>query len=350
MTNLKENQERYREIYATKQSQPLASLEEARARKPEIDWETTDISTPSFLGRKVLENVSLRDIRPFVDWSPFFYTWGLRGKFPAILKSEKYGEVATEVYEQGRALLGKILDEERLTANGVYGFWPANSDGDDIVLFTDDTRETELMRFPMLRRQRIVDDSKPMRSLADYVAPIASGRKDYVGAFAVTAGIGSDAFAREFEKENDDYQAIMVKALADRMAEAFAEMLHARVRQEWGYEQADELDHEQLIGEKYRGIRPAFGYPACPDHTEKDKLFSLLEAESVGISLTSSFAMKPGASVSGLYFAHPDAKYFSVGRISKEQVEDYATRKQMSVAEVEQWLTPNLGYDPEANK
>lgn len=342
------NQERYRDIYANKQSKPLVPIEQARERRFAIDWDATQLSTPSFLGKRVMDEVSLEELVPFIDWSPFFYAWDLKGKFPKILEHPKIGQAATEVYENAQVLLKKIVSEKRLTARGVYGFWPANSEGDDIIVFTDETRTEEYMRFSMLRQQRQLSDEKPLRSLADFIAPLASGKADYIGAFAVTTGIGTAEFAREFEEKHDDYNAIMVKALADRFAEAYAEWMHARARQDWGIERADEFTHEDLIAERYKGIRPAFGYPACPDHTEKGKLFELLDAPALGMRLSEHFAMIPAASVSGIYFSHPEAKYFTVSRIGRDQVEDYAKRKDMSVEEVERWLMPNLGYDPEA--
>ncbi len=230
----------------------------------------------------------------------------------------------------------------------MYGFWPAASDGDDILLYTDESREHELTRFAMLRQQGVVADGKPSRSLADFIAPVGSSVRDHLGAFAVTTGIGADDLARRYEKDLDDYNAIMVKALADRLAEAFAEFLHARARRDWGYGADENLENAELISEKYRGIRPAHGYPACPDHTEKQTLFPLLDAPAQGIELTESCAMMPGASVSGLYFAHPEARYFTVGRVDRDQVESYASRKSMDLEEMERWLAPNLGYDPDA--
>ncbi len=243
-------------------------------------------------------------------------------------------------------MLGSLIEEGPLRARGVYGFWPAGSDGDDIVLFDDRERRAEVARFPMLRQQEIIEEGRPQLSLADFVAPAGDGVTDYVGAFAVTAGLGADELAARHASAHDDYNAIMVKALADRLAEAFAEFLHARVRREWGYGAGEQLSYDDLVEEKYRGIRPAFGYPACPDHSEKGRLFDLLEAPAIGMTLTESFAMWPAASVSGLYFASRHAKYFNVGRLGRDQIEAYAARKGMAVAEVERWLAPNLGYLP----
>jgi len=282
---------------------------------------------------------------PFIDWTFFFHAWELKGRVPAIFDHPQYGSAARELYDNAQALLTRIVDNRLIAARGVYGFWPAQSAGDDIVLYADESRRAEVVRFNMLRQQEPIADNRPNRSLADFIAPADSGRRDYLGAFAVTAGLGVDELVRRFEGELDDYSAIMVKALADRLAEAFAEYLHAQARRDWGYGRDEQLSADDLAGEKYRGIRPAFGYPACPDHTEKRKLFELLDAPSQGIALTEHFAMTPAASVSGLYFASPAARYFVVGRIGPDQTRDYAERKQMTVEEVERWLTPNLAYD-----
>ena len=257
------------------------------------------------------------------------------------------GSEAQKLFDDANRLLKQIIADKALSANAVYGFWPANSAGDDIVVFADEARQHELLRLPMLRQQWEREGQTSFRSLADYVAPVESGRADYLGAFAVTAGLGAEELAARFEAEQDPYNAIMAKALADRLAEAFAELLHERVRREWGFGRDEHLTKEQMIAEEYRGIRPAAGYPSCPDHTEKAKLWTLLSADEVGIRLTESFAMTPAASVSGLYFAHPEATYFAVDLITRDQVESYAGRKGMSRAEVERWLAPNLGYDPE---
>jgi 5-methyltetrahydrofolate--homocysteine methyltransferase len=264
------------------------------------------------------------------------------------LEHPKYGEAARELYANATRLLQRIIDERLLTAKGVYALWPANSAGDDIILYADGTRTRERTRFHMLRQQEAHNDTRPYLSLADFIAPVDSGLADYLGAFAVTAGLGAEELVRRFEQDHDDYNAIMVKALADRLAEAFAEYLHQRVRREWGYGTTERLGLEDLIAEKYRGIRPALGYPACPDHSEKFTLFTALEATSAGMHLTESAAMMPAASVSGLYFAHPQARYFSVGRVDRDQVTAYAQRKGMRLADVERWLAPNLGYAPEA--
>ena len=289
-----------------------------------------DLATPSFTGLRVVEP-SLETLRDYIDWQFFFYAWELKGKFPAILDQP----AARELYDDALEQLDEIVRGGLLTARGVYGFWPASSDGDDIVV--QDDNET---RFCFLRQQSAYGDSRPNRCLADYVAPAG----DHVGAFAVTAGIGLDEITARYEAEHDDYRSIIAKALADRLAEAFAEYLHEVARREW-YEHGGKLSTEQLIAERFRGIRPAFGYPACPDHSEKRKLFDLLGAEDLGITLTESIAMIPPASVSGIYLGHPDVRYFSVGRVGRDQVEDYAARKGLPFDEVERWLRPNLAYE-----
>jgi 5-methyltetrahydrofolate--homocysteine methyltransferase len=314
-------------------------------RRPDIAWRAEDVPTPEFTGRRVLVDVPLSDIVPFIDWTFFFHAWELKGKFPQVLDDPRHGEAARELYGNATALLDRLVADGRLRASGVYGFWPANSDGDDIVLWADRDRSAELLRFPMLRQQRVKADDKPQYSLADFVAPVDSGLLDHVGAFAVTAGLGADELARAFEAEHDDYSAIMVKAIADRLAEAFAEMLHQRARSEWGYGAGEELTNEQLIAEDYRGIRPAFGYPACPDHLPKLRLFELLDAGEIGMTLSESLAMLPAASVSGIYIQHPQARYFAIGPVGRDQVERYAERMRMPVAEIEKWLSPNLAYD-----
>jgi len=284
---------------------------------------------------------------PFIDWSPFFHTWELRGRHPTIFNDPVVGPRAKELYDDALALLSKIVDQRLFTANGVYGFFPANSLGDDIELYTDDRRTVVLTTVHTLRQQSEKPQGQYSFALADFVAPKESGRADYVGAFAVTTGIGVDLLCRAFERDHDDYNSIMTKALADRLAEAFAEWLHKQAREAWGYGKNETLTGEDLIRERYRGIRPAPGYPACPDHTEKRPLFNLLQAEqNTGITLTESFAMWPAAAVSGFYFAHPEAKYFAVGKIGKDQVEDYARRKGMDLRTIERWLSPNLNYEP----
>jgi 5-methyltetrahydrofolate--homocysteine methyltransferase len=332
-------QERLRDQHAERERKPLLPIAAARANPDRVDF--VDLPAPAFLGTRVVEP-DLATLREYVDWQFFFHAWELKGKFPAILDQP----AARELWDDAQALLDDIVRDGSLRARGVYGFWAAASDGDDIVV-DHDNGSGDSTRFCFLRQQTAYGDSRPNRSLADYVAPHDAGSVDHVGAFAVTAGLGAEELAARFEAEHDDYRAIMAKALADRLAEAFAEYLHETARREW-YETGPKLTSEQLIEERFRGIRPAFGYPACPDHSEKPKLFGLLGAEAAGIALTETFAMTPAASVSGLYLAHPQARYFSVGRIGRDQVEDYARRKDVPVEEGERWLAPNLGYEPEA--
>ena len=349
----RELQENLREIYGKKRAKPLLKVEDARAKSLDavtgLDWPAYEPPKPSFTGLKV-EEIALEDIVPFIDWTFFFSAWELKGRFPKILDDPKLGEAARELYDHGQSLLKRIVDEKLLTAKVTWGFWPAHTEGDDIVLFEDESKATEITRFCMLRQQeQKMDDNKPYRSLADFIAPKASGKLDYLGGFAVTAGLGSAELVSRFEAEHDDYNAIMVKALADRLAEALAEKTHLEAREAWGYGASESLSNDDLIAEKYRGIRPALGYPACPDHTEKSKLWELLGAEeNAEIRLTEHFAMMPPASVSGLYFSHPKSSYFGVGKLGKDQITDYAERKGMSVAEVERWLMSNLAYDPDA--
>ncbi|MBK7584092.1 MAG: methionine synthase [Myxococcales bacterium] len=337
-------QEQLRRIHQNKLDKPLLSLADARARRPALEYSKT-APRPAFGGVHTLRDQPLLDIASYIDWTFFFTAWELPGKFPGVLDDPRYGAAARDLYENAQTVLRQITAGKLLCANAVYGFWPAASDGDDIVLFDDEQRRREVCRFNMLRQQ-LKHDAGPCRSLADFVAPMGSGVDDWVGAFAVTAGIGERELADRYTKALDDYDSIIVKALADRLAEAFAEYLHERVRREWGYGKGEHLSNKELIDERYRGIRPAFGYPACPDHSEKRKLFSLLEPGQVGITLTDSFAMLPAASVSGLYLSHPDARYFNVGRVGKDQVEDYARRKGVGVEQAEQWLHPSLSYEP----
>jgi 5-methyltetrahydrofolate--homocysteine methyltransferase len=333
--------------HAKRQSVTLLPLVEARAKRFTCDWASIDVPRPEFTGPRVLEDFSLETLRKYIDWSPFFLTWELKGKYPKIFDDELLGQEARKLFDDAQELLDRIIAERLLRAQCVYGFWPAASDGDDIVVFADESRASELCRFHTLRQQWQRKGQDMYYALADFVAPVDSGREDHVGAFAVTAGLGCDELAARFETEHDDYNSILTKALADRLAEAFAEYLHQRARREWGFGASEHLTNEDLIAEKYRGIRPAPGYPAQPDHTEKRILFELLGAEGLpGIKLTEHFAMHPAASVSGLYFAHPQSRYFAVDRLAQDQVQDYARRKEMTVAEVERWLAPNLGYEP----
>jgi 5-methyltetrahydrofolate--homocysteine methyltransferase len=331
---------------ATKQR---LSLRDARANALKLNWSGNYVPPrPSFLGSRMLEDYPLAELRDHIDWSPFFATWELVGKFPAILDDAKYGPAARSLFDDAQAMLDRIADERWLSASAIFGFWPANSEGDDILVYADEARTRPIAVLHTLRQQLTRREGRANIALADFVAPRASGLADHIGAFMVTAGIGEDAVAQRFKRANDDYSAIMIKALADRLAEAFAERLHQRVRREfWGYVPDEALTNAEMIGEKYRGIRPAPGYPAQPDHSEKASLFALLDGERrIGVKLTESFAMWPGASVCGLYFSHPDSHYFGVGKIERDQVEDYAARKGWTLAEAEKWLAPVLNYDP----
>jgi 5-methyltetrahydrofolate--homocysteine methyltransferase len=328
--------------------QSVVSLETARARRTPIEWRGEDLPVPSFTGVRVLDNFPLATLRDFIDWSPLFHAWGLKGVYPRILQHEEQGEQARQLFADANALLDRIIEKNLITARGVYGFFPANAIGDDVELYTDSTRKKPLERFHFLRQQANREGSEPCRSLADFIAPNETGLPDHIGAFAVTSGIGLKELCDRFRADNDDYNSIMAEGLADRLAEAFAECLHKRVREEWGYGCNENLSNEELIQEKYRGIRPAAGYPACPDHTEKGTLWRLLDVQAnTGMQITESFAMWPGSSVSGLYFAHPESRYFSLGKIDRDQVDDYHARKGMTVAEVERWLGQNLNYDPD---
>ncbi len=337
-----------REAYLKKQThKTFTGIAEARVQKTPVDWASTEIHTPKFTGNKVLENYDLAELVPYIDWTPFFHTWELRGSYPKIFQDPYVGTEAKKLFDDALELLKKVVDEKLLQANAVLGFYPANSVGDDIVLTLEDGSEKVIHT---LRQQAEKAKGEPYYALSDFIAPKESGRQDYFGGFAVTAGIGIDRLVQEFERNHDDYNSIMIKAIADRLAEAFAEKLHEMVRKDfWGYASDERLSNEELIKEAYRGIRPAPGYPACPDHTEKATLFELLDAEkNTGIFLTESFAMFPTAAVSGFYFAHPQSRYFGLGKIDRDQVEEYAKRKGMSLADTERWLSPNLGYEPNA--
>ncbi|ATC63220.1 methionine synthase [Nibricoccus aquaticus] len=340
-------QTRQREEFAARRARkPLLSLATARSRKPVFDWATVDIPRPEFLGTKIYDPVPLEDIVPFIDWGPFFSAWELHGRYPQILEDEVVGAEAKKLFADGQKLLAQIVREKRFTAKAVIGYWPCNSVGDDIEIYSDEKQGKVLTRFHQLRQQLEKPEDQFNHCLADYVAPKESGRIDYMGGFAVTAGHGVEDFAAEFKAKNDDYNAIMAQALGDRLAEAMAEMFHKRAREATGFGKTENLSYEELIREKYRGVRPAPGYPACPDHTEKPILFELLGVEkATGIKLTESCAMYPASSVSGWYFNHPDSKYFGVGKIAKDQIDDYAKRKGQSVAETEKWLGPYLDYD-----
>ncbi len=336
-----ERQETLRRQFARGQGRPLLSFEEAVANRLAIEWKVEDLTVPAFTGRRIVDDVTIADLRPYIDWTFFFTTWELKGRYPAILEHPTMGEAARKLFADASVLLDEIEAEGSLRARGVVGFWRAWSEDGDIVLLEEGA--VEAARFPMLRSQHPDERGGPNRSLADYVAPRETGLIDHVGAFAVTAGLGAAELAARFEAAHDDYGAILVKALADRLAEAFAEFLHERARRAWGHEGAG-VEIEDLLRERFRGIRPAFGYPACPDHDEKRRLFALLGAEEIGMALTEHGAMTPAASVGGLYLGHPKARYFSVGRLGRGQVADYARRKGMPVAEVERWLSSNLAY------
>jgi 5-methyltetrahydrofolate--homocysteine methyltransferase len=321
------------------------SLADARANALKLDWANYRPPKPSFLGVRTLQDYPLAELIDFIDWSPFFAAWELAGKFPAILDDDKVGEAARALYADAQKMLREIVERGSFRAAARFGFWPAYAVGDDIEVFADADRRQPLATLHTLRQQLSRREGRANLALADFVAP--AGHDDYIGAFVVTAGLGEDETADRFKAANDDYSAIMVKALADRLAEAFAERLHQRVRTEfWGYAADERLSPAELIAERYRGIRPAPGYPAQPDHTEKETLFRLLEGERIGVRLTESFAMWPGASVCGLYFSHPESRYFGVGRIERDQIADYAGRKGWAIEEAERWLAPILNYDP----
>ena len=347
---LENNRQQQKKLVASYQQRSikLVSLNEARQHKLALDWSANPVGPPEFLGPRVLPDIELAEVIPYIDWSPFFLSWELKGKYPAILDDPRFGSAARELFANAQQLLETIQTEKRLAARAVYGFWPAASDGDDIILFRDESRRHELVRIHTLRQQWKRHGKNEFRALADYIAPLESDRSDHLGAFAITTGIGADALASAFEAKHDEYNAILVKALADRLAEALAEMLHQRARQDWGFGLQERFDHDELITESYQGIRPAPGYPAQPDHTEKRTLFDLLDVEAnLPMELTESFAMLPAASVCGWYFAHPQARYFAIDRIDQVQVADYARRKGITTSDAERWLAPNLAYEPD---
>ncbi len=350
MTELAAKQQKLRDDFAARdQRKPLLPLAEARAHRPPTDWATVDIPRPEFLGTRAYPDVDVAEIIPFIDWGPFFSAWELAGRFPEILQDAVVGTEATKLYDDARALLDRIVREKWFSPKAVIGFWPANAVDDDIDVFSDEHHGHVVTTFHTLRQQLDKPAGQNNPALADFIAPRDSGRIDYIGGFAVTAGAEVEQRAAAFKAANDDYSAIMVQALGDRLAEAMAEMFHKRAREFCGFGKTENLTTQELIRERYRGIRPAPGYPACPDHTEKPILFKLLDATAAtGITLTESCAMHPGSSVSGWYFNHPAAKYFGVTRIGRDQIEDYAARKGFSVAETERWLGPYLDYNPEA--
>jgi 5-methyltetrahydrofolate--homocysteine methyltransferase len=341
---IKEEYTKLRENYLNKSSSKrLLSIVEARANALQLEFKSEEIIRPSFLGRKELPALDLAELRKYIDWTPFFQTWQLAGRFPRILQDEVVGEEATKLFQDAQAMLDQIIAEQWIEAKAVFGFWEAQRRGaDDIQLYENGT---ERAVFHGLRQQTAKAKEAPNIALADFIAPPETQLTDYVGCFAVTAGLGIEKQIALFEVDHDDYNSILLKALADRLAEAAAEWLHEQVRKKyWGYNPGETLENEDLIKEKYQGIRPAPGYPACPDHLEKNTIFELLDARSIGMDLTSSLAMTPAASVSGYYFAHPLSRYFGLGKIDKSQVEDYAERRGISVAEAEKWLRPNLNY------
>jgi 5-methyltetrahydrofolate--homocysteine methyltransferase len=353
IANIKAEHERRREQHRNKSAKaPQLSLAHARAKKFKIDWSVYAPPVPAITGVRCYDRYPLAELVPYIDWMPFFHAWEFAGKFPDILRDPVVGEAASSLYADATRMLKRLVEENWLQARSVIGIFPANSVGDDdINVYADDARQLVKLRFHQLRQQKSKPHDQAQLCLADFVAPASSGRADYLGAFAVTAGIGIDEHIARFEAAHDDYSSIMLKALADRLAEAFAERMHERVRRElWGYAATEHLDRGGLIREEYQGIRPAPGYPACPDHTEKGTLWRLLDPEhNAGIRLTESFAMFPTAAVSGFYFSHPQARYFGVGKIDRDQASSYAQRKGMSLAEAERWLAPNLGYDPDVS-
>ncbi|NHK29369.1 methionine synthase [Parvularcula flava] len=349
LTGIRDEYEKVRDSYSKRQqTDNRVPIAKARDNRVEIDWAGYEPPKPSFTGVKAFCDYDLKELAEYIDWSPFFASWDLHGRYPAILEDDKVGEAARDLFEEAKKMLEKVIEEKWFTAHGVIGFWPAQSVGDDIILYEDESCETQIAAFHGLRQQMEKRSGQPNYCLSDFVAPKDSGKVDYLGAFAVTAGHNEDEVSQKFAKAGDNYSSIMASALADRLAEAFAEAMHAKVRRElWGYAADEGLDNQALIEEKYQGIRPAPGYPAQPDHTEKETLFRLLNAEeNAGMELTESFAMMPGASVSGIYFSHPQSVYFGVGKVARDQVEDYAKRKGRPVADMEKWLSPILGYEP----
>ena len=334
-----------REFQEQRKRKEYLSLEEARKNKIKIDWKNSPIYKPNFTGVKQLIDFPIAELRKYIDWSFFFFAWELRGAFPGILDDPKQGEEARKLFADANAMLDEIIEKKMLQANAVFGVWPAHADGDDIVLFGDEGKTKEIGRFYQLRQQEMKKDDAPNISLSDFVAPAESGLTDYCGAFATTAGIGIEKWIAQYKADHDDYRAILIEAVADRLSEAFAELLHLLVRKEyWGYAADENLSLDEILKVKYQGIRPAFGYPACPEHHEKENLFNILKAQEIGITLTEHFAMYPTASVSGLYFAHPESRYFDVAKVSRDQVEDYARRKNVPVETIEKFLPVNLNY------
>jgi 5-methyltetrahydrofolate--homocysteine methyltransferase len=345
-----EHAERREQHQGRKVKAPQFTIAQARANRYEGQWDQYQPPVPKKLGLQVFDDYPLDELIPYIDWMPFFNAWEFAGKFPDILTDPIIGEQVSDLYADARRMLRLIQSERWLTAKAVIGLFPANSVEDDVEIYSDESRSTVISRLHFLRQQKGKPDGQKHLCLADYIAPKSSGKRDYVGAFAVTAGIGIEPHVARFEKDHDDYSAIILKALADRLAEALAERMHAHVRREyWGYAAHEHFNNQQLIREEYQGIRPAPGYPSCPDHTEKATLWNLLKPEAnAGMTITESFAMLPTAAVSGWYFSHPDAVYFPLGKIDLDQVQNYAARKQISLQEAERWLSPSLGYEPAA--
>jgi 5-methyltetrahydrofolate--homocysteine methyltransferase len=335
-------------MHSAKKPKEYWTLKEARARKFNTDFVKYPVSPPNFTGTKYFIDFPLEELRPYIDWTFFFLVWEFKGKYPAILSDPDKGEAASQLFEEANEFLDEIIAKKMIRANGAVGIWPANSDGDDIELYTDETRSQLLGKFHQLRQQEKKQGATALLCLSDFIAPKESGIPDYCGAFAVTAGIGVSDLVRQYKEENNDYKAIMLEALSDRLAEAFAEKLHQIVRKEtWGYHKYEDLTPNELIASKYQGIRPAPGYPACPEHSEKETIFNLLQAQAeTGISLTENYSMFPNASVCGVIFAHPQSRYFGVEKIGRDQVEDYAARKQVTTEFIEKYLPSNLNYDP----
>ncbi|MBF0199374.1 MAG: B12-binding domain-containing protein, partial [Planctomycetes bacterium] len=343
LKELKEDNERLVALHSNKKPVELLSFSEAKEHKADLNWDNYTPAKVKKSGLQVLENIDPQTVAEYIDWTPFFHTWELTGYYPKILKDEKNGQQATELYEDGKKWISRIIEEKKINLRAAFGLWPAHSTGEDVEVYLDSGDDSPTHTFHFLRQQKA--NLKQSLSLADYIAPKSSGKKDFLGAFAVTAGPEIEKYAQEIKESGDDYTSILIQALADRFAEALAEYIHKCVRDQWGFGKDENLSMSEVIKENYRSIRPAAGYPACPDHTEKETLWKLLDAENTtGMSLTSSYAMNPSSSVSGLYFAHPEAKYFNVGLLGKDQIEDYAQRKGLSVDEVEKWLRPNLGY------
>jgi 5-methyltetrahydrofolate--homocysteine methyltransferase len=345
LKELREDYQAVRDLHGQKKAKKYLYLSEAQANKLKIDWKNTPIYKPKFTGVKQLINFPIQELRKYIDWTFFFFVWELKGKFPDILNDELQGEEARKLYADANRMLDQMTEKKMVQANGVFGIWPANSDGDDIVIYDDENSKKEVGRFYHLRQQEAKKPGSPNYCLSDFIAPVGSGKTDYFGAFAVTGGVGIEKWITQFRDDHDDYNAILLEALADRLSEAFAELLHEKIRKEyWGYAPEEKLSLEEMFHVDYQGIRPAIGYPACPEHHEKSNLFKILGAEEIGITLTEHFAMYPTASVSGQYFVHPESKYFSLEKVGKDQIEDYARRKGVSVEVIEQFIPANLNY------